>query len=111
MAKPRVNPKFLKDPNYVEKLCNDRLTKEVASENNLTQETVLDVLGSVSKFIHYTIKSGSLEGVRIPYLGVFKVKPRAQQYKDYLHSLGPYMKKMFKSNKEGYDAINENLEE
>ena len=111
MAKPRVHPKFLKDPNYVERLCNDRLVKEVATGNSLTQETVLDILGSVSRFIHLTIKSGSLEGARIPYLGVFKVKPRAQQYKDYLHSLGPDMKKLFKANKTGYDVINENLEE
>jgi len=111
MAKPGVHPKFLEDPNYVEKLCNSRLVKEVANENNITQESVNDILNSVSSFVHLTIKSGSLEGVRLPYLGVFKVKPRTQQYKDYLHSLGPDMKKMFKSNKNGYDSINENLEE
>jgi len=105
-----VHPSAHIDPKYVEKECNTRLIKEVAAENNITQELATAMIKSTTDFMNFTIRSGNLEGIRLPYLGAFQIKVRSQQYKDFLHSLGSGMKQIFKANKKGFDAINENLE-
>lgn len=78
--------------------CNRRLIKEVAEELDITQGQVETVLGEFTSIIATVIKSGTMEGVTIPYLGKIQVKFKTEQYKDLLHSIHPEFKKMLRSN-------------
>lgn len=80
---------------WEERECNKRLVAEVAEELGINMATVEGVLQHYASFIASTIRSGSLEGVFVPYLGKFQVKLKNQQYRAYLHSLPPMFKQVF----------------
>ena len=79
---------------WEERECNKRLINEVAEEQEVYISQVESVLQHYSSFIARTIRSGSLEGVSVPYLGKFQVKFKNHQFRSYLHSLHPVFKKM-----------------
>jgi type II secretory pathway component PulF len=83
---------------YEEKECNRRLVKEVSEELEQTQAYTEKILSHYSQFIANTIRSGSLEGVFIPFLGKIQPKLKNQQYRDYLHSLHPVFKKVLQTS-------------
>jgi len=80
------------------KECNKRLIKEVAEELDITQGQVETVLKEFTDIIATVIKSGTMEGVSIPYLGKIQVKFKTEQYKDLLHSVHPDFKKILRSS-------------
>lgn len=80
------------------KECNKRLIKEVAEELEITQGQVETVLKEFTDVIATVIKSGTMEGVSIPYLGKIQVKFKTEQYKDLLHSIHPEHKKILRGN-------------
>lgn len=81
-------------PDWEEIECNRRLIGEVAEEQDLYISQVEGVLQHYSRYIARTIRSGSMEGVTIPYLGKIQVKHRAQQYKRLMFSLPPEWRKL-----------------
>ena len=89
--------------------CNKRLVQEVSEELELNQSVTLHILSHYSDFTAKVIQMGNLEGVYYPYLGKFHVKPRAQQYKNYLLSLVPQVREMFRDNISRMDDLNELL--
>ena len=90
---------------YEEKECNHRIIREIAEDQNLPISLTEDIIQHTFNYVTDTIRSGSLEGVMIPYLGKFQVKAHSQQYRDYLHSLGKEMKGYFRNNKDAMKII------
>jgi nucleoid DNA-binding protein len=80
---------------WEERECNKRLINQTAEDLGINISQVENILGHFADFTARTIRSGSLEGVCVPYLGKFQVKVKAQQYKEFLHSLHPVIKKEF----------------
>jgi hypothetical protein len=112
-GKPAKIKKVVDKPEstYEEKECNGRLLREIAEDMQLTIAQVDDITKHYAGYIADTIRSGSLAGVTVPYLGKFQVKLHSQQYKDYLHSLGKDMKKYFKKNPDAMKLLTETEEE
>ncbi len=82
-------------PEEDDRECRGRLIREVAEEQDILISTAESIIGHYTKYIADVIRAGSMEGVFVPYLGKFQVKLEYQQYRAYLHSLHPVMKKLF----------------
>ena len=85
--------------------CNHRIVRTVAEDLKINIEQVEEITKFFTGYIADTIRTGSLDGVTVPYLGKFHVKPYSQQYKDFLHSLGKEMKGYFRNNKDAAGII------
>lgn len=60
--------------------CKEQVISEVAQELGYKYFTVSAVFHSQFQFTAKTMKEGNFEGVRIPLLGRFRVKPGRLQY-------------------------------
>lgn len=56
--------------------CRDKLVKEIVEELGIGKNEVEHILRYVSGFITDLIASGNCETVRLPYLGIFTLKPK-----------------------------------
>ena len=78
--------------------CNKELIEEVALENKVTRQLVEEITSHYGHYIATVIRTGSLEGVIVPYLGKFQVKMKSIQYKDYWKALTPEMRQLLQQN-------------
>lgn len=87
----------MRNEDWEEKTCNTRLIEEVSEEQQVRPAIVDGILKHYNNYIADTIRSGTMEGVMVPYLGKFQVKLKNQQYRAYLHSLHPVFKRVMES--------------
>ena len=88
--------------------CNKEVFKEVAEELGLTASEVEKVFNSQPKFTKKIMESNTFDGIRWPYLGVFKAKPKLVQFLSHLQGLNKEQAKLFKKQiREGYDQSKE----
>lgn len=80
----------------VKTTCNQEVFAEVAKELGLPISTVKEVFNAHSLFTRKTIESNSFDGVRWPYLGVFKSKPKEVQFINHMKGLTPEQQEQFK---------------
>lgn len=76
--------------------CNHEILTEVAKELGLSFFDVREIVNSQSLFTKQIIESNSFDGVRWPYFGVFKAKPKEVQIINHLKGLTDEQKKEFK---------------
>lgn len=76
--------------------CNQEVFIDVARELGLTTAVIKEIFNSHSMFTRKTIESNSFNGVRWPYLGAFKSKPKEVQVLNHLKGLTPEQAKIFK---------------
>lgn len=86
--------------------CNKRITREVSEELEQTISLTEEIIDHYSSFIASTISSGNLEGVFVPYLGKFQIKPKSEQYRSFIHSLGAPMKSLFLKIGDSVELLN-----
>jgi len=96
------NGKFTKKlKNIKEKDVSDILMKQVAEELNVPLSWVREaIVNGQSKYTAHTMKSGSFDGVRWPFLGKFTVKAKSAQVLKHLKGLTPIQKDFFLMRKE-----------
>jgi hypothetical protein len=78
------------------KICNKKLIYEVSTEFKVPDKLVKELTDFYTNQISLEIRKGDMNGVRVPYLGVFQVKHNMQQYKDFFMALTPAFRKMFR---------------
>lgn len=83
---------------YEDQECNKRLIEQIAIDLKVKNSVVEHIIYSYTAYIANTMKSGTMEGVCVPYLGKFQVKMENQQYKAYLHQLPVPFKQIFQNN-------------
>lgn len=76
--------------------CNQEVIAEVAKELGLPVLEVKDIVNSQSLFTKQVMESSTFDGVRWPYFGVFKAKPKEIQIINHLKGLNEEQKKEFK---------------
>lgn len=76
--------------------CNQAVFSEVAKELGLTIQNVKDIFNSHSLYTRTTMENNTFDGVRWPYLGVFRSKPKEVQILNHLKGLTPEQQKEFK---------------
>lgn len=69
---------------------------EVAKELGLTVAMVKEIFNSHSAYTKKVMESNTFDGVRWPYLGVFKSKPKEVQFINHLKGLTPEQAAKFK---------------
>ena len=70
--------------------------REVAHELGLPLDTVKLMVNIQSEYTAEVISSGSFDNVRLPYLGVFKSKPKEVQMLEHLKGMTPEQQREFK---------------
>lgn len=68
-------------------LCNEICIKEVAEELGLSTNTVRKIVDSQFGFVKEVMESGTFDSIRLPYLGVFKSKPKEVQIINHLKGM------------------------
>jgi hypothetical protein len=76
--------------------CNQEVFVEVAKELGLSPQVVKEIFNSFSAFTRSTMESNTFDGVRWPFLGVFKSKPIEVQVLNQLRGITPEEQKQFK---------------
>lgn len=76
--------------------CNLEVFTEVAKELGLTLPIVKEIFNTHSAFTKYVMESNTFDGVRWPYLGVFRSKPKEVQILNHLKGLTLDQQKLFK---------------
>ena len=62
---------------------NEEIYKEIAVDRGMDKESVKDVCTSMFEFVAHTIEKGDYEAVRLPYFGIWRVKPeRVEKLKE-----------------------------
>jgi hypothetical protein len=69
---------------------------EVAKELGLPMSTVKEIFNAHSLFTRKVMESNTFDGVRWPYLGVFKSKPKEVQFINHMKGLTPEQQEEFK---------------
>lgn len=67
--------------------CNEICIKEVAEELGLPINTVRRIVESQFGLVKEIMESGTFDSIRLPYLGVFKSKPKEVQIINHLRGL------------------------
>lgn len=62
------------------KVNKDKIYQDIADKLNITEKQVKKAVEHQFQFVHNTIKEGNFDAVRLPYFGVFKVKPRRLEH-------------------------------
>jgi len=83
-------------PKKVKTTCNTEVFTEVAKELGLTVAVVKEIFNTHSLFTKKTMEDNTFDGVRWPFLGVFKSKPKEVQVINHLKGLTPEQQKEFK---------------
>lgn len=78
--------------------CNQEVMSEVAKELGLSIQIVKDIFNTHSQYTRNVIESSSFDGVRWPYLGVFRSKPKEVQVLNHLKGLTPEQAREFKQD-------------
>lgn len=95
-------------PKKTKTTCNQEVFVEVAKELGLSVATVKEIFNSHSLYTRKTMESNTFDGVRWPYLGVFKSKPKEVQFINHLKGLTPEQQEEFKTQvREGKFKIGE----
>lgn len=68
-------------------LCNEVCLKEVSEELGLSLNTVRKMVDSQFEFVKITMETGMFDSIRLPFLGVFKSKPKEVQIINHLKGL------------------------
>lgn len=68
-------------------LCNESVVKEVAKELGLTIKEVRELVSTQSEYVKYVMESGTFDSIRLPYLGIFKSKPKEVQMLEHLKGM------------------------
>lgn len=76
--------------------CNDQIMREVAQELGLSLETVRNMVNTQSAYVRVVMESTTFDYIRLPYLGVFKSKPKEIQMLQYLEGMTPDQAERFK---------------
>lgn len=76
--------------------CNQEVMTKVAEELGLTLTEVKAIVNAQSAYTKNLMESSSFDGVRWPYLGVFKAKPKEVQVINHLKGLTPEQQIEFK---------------
>lgn len=83
-------------------ICNQEVFSDVAKELGLPINIVRTVFQMHSSFTKETMENNTFDGVRWPFLGVFKSKPKEVQVLNHLKGLTPEQQVIFKQElKEG----------
>lgn len=69
---------------------------EVAKELGLSVQLVKEIFSAHSMYTKQVMESNSFDGVRWPYLGVFRSKPKEVQVINHLKGLTPEQQREFK---------------
>jgi hypothetical protein len=77
-------------------ICNEEVFRTVAEELGLDVKVVREIYGVQSLFTKKTMESNTFDGVRHPYFGVFKVKPKLVQISSHMRGLKKEAQKIFK---------------
>jgi len=78
---------------------NNELYKEVALELGISEKLVQDVINNgESKCTAHMMASNTFDGVRWPYMGVFKAKHKSVQILNYMKGLNSVQKEFFLSS-------------
>jgi len=83
-------------PNNQRSFCNEACVQEVAKELGLPLKTVRAIIDSQFEYVKVTMESDSFDSVRLPYLGVFKSKPKEVQMINHLRGMDPIQASEFK---------------
>lgn len=78
--------------------CNQEVFAEVAKDLGLASAIVKEIFNTHSLFTRKTMESNTFDGVRWPYLGVFKSKPKEVQILNHLKGLTPEQQLAFKAD-------------
>lgn len=77
-------------------ICNEVIMKEVSHELGLDMKTVRAIMACQSEYTASIMSSGSFDHIRLPYLGVFKSKPKEIQMINHLQGMTPEQQASFK---------------
>jgi len=77
-------------------ICNEIVIKEVSQELGLEVKTVRAMMACQSEYTAKVMSSGSFDHIRLPYLGVFKSKPKEIQMINHLQGMTPEQQAKFK---------------
>jgi hypothetical protein len=86
----------MKSQKKTKSTCNAEVFAEVAKELGLSLPTIREVFNAHSLFTRKTMEDNTFDGVRWPYLGVFKSKPKEVQILNHLKGLTPEQQREFK---------------
>lgn len=92
MTEVKIGP----EPEDIE--CNGHIIRDIAADMSLNIGTVEDIIKSVTSYVAEIVRCGALEGVMVPFLGKFHIKPYTIQYKNFLYSIGKEMRVYLKQN-------------
>lgn len=76
--------------------CNQEVYSEVAKELGLPILVVKEVFAAHSAYTKQVMESNTFDGIRWPYLGVFRSKPKEVQVINHMKGLTPEQQKEFK---------------
>ena len=76
--------------------CNEVCIQEVAKELGLSFKTVRTIVDSQFEYVKVVMESDSFDSIRLPYLGVFKSKPKEVQMINHLKGMDPIQASEFK---------------
>jgi hypothetical protein len=76
--------------------CNQEVFTDVAKELGLSLAIVKEIFNTHSLYTRRVMESNTFDGVRWPYLGVFKSKPKEVQVINHLRGLTPEQQEEFK---------------
>jgi nucleoid DNA-binding protein len=54
---------------------NEEIYRQIAKERNTDKDVIKEVCTSMFEFVNTTIEKGKYEAVRLPYFGIWRVKP------------------------------------
>ncbi len=77
-------------------ICNQLILKEVAQELGLDIKIVKDMTVAQSEYVKQVMESGSFDSIRLPYMGVFKSKPKEVQMINHLQGMTKEQQEDFK---------------
>lgn len=77
-------------------LCNQIILKDVAIQLGLPVKDVKEIVFCQSEFTKEVMSTSMFDGVRWPYLGVFKSKPKEVQMINHLRGMTPEQQEDFK---------------
>lgn len=75
--------------------CNKEIIAEISEELGIDRKIVEKIVDFQSKLTATTMKSGTFDGVRWPYFGVFQAKHAKVQALQRLRGLPAYKKKIY----------------
>lgn len=76
--------------------CNERCIVEVAQELGLPVKVVREIVSTQSEYTRMIMESNTFDSIRLPYMGIFKSKPKELQMINHLRGMTPEQAREFK---------------